>query len=241
MRLVAHVEHPDQLRPVLGVVLGRLVGDQHQVAVEQRHRRVHEAGIGRRIGPVRDHLRIGFVLDVHHEHAAVDVAEIEPVRPLRIDVGVVRAIALVERVARRRRDVVGGAGAGHPPAADLDRLRRIAHVDAAVELVVVRMARLEVGRARRHVHVFAVAEPQLMHAARGRARAVEERDRARLLRHRARRTVRGRPAAVRPSASDRRPPGCRRTSPASSSAYGLAAGRSAPPPSDCADRTHRRR
>ena len=46
------------------------------------------------------------------------------------------------------------------------------------------MARFEVGRARRHVHVFAVAEPQLMHAARGRARAVEERNRARLFRHR---------------------------------------------------------
>jgi hypothetical protein len=58
----------------------------------------------------------------------------------------VRAVALVERVARRRRDVIGGAGARHPPAADFDRLGRIAHVDAAVELVVERMARLEVRR-----------------------------------------------------------------------------------------------
>ena len=87
-------------------------------------------------------------------------------------------------MARRRRDIVGRRGARHPPAADLDRLRRIAHVDAAVELVVVRVARLEVRRAGRHVHVFAVAEPQLMHAARMLARAVEEGDRARLLRHR---------------------------------------------------------
>ena len=46
------------------------------------------------------------------------------------------------------------------------------------------MRRLEVGRARRGVDVFAVAEPELVHAARGLARAVEERDRFRLLRHR---------------------------------------------------------
>ena len=46
----------------------------------------------------------------------------KPVAALRIDVGVVRAIALVERMARRRRHVVALACARHPPAADLDRL-----------------------------------------------------------------------------------------------------------------------
>ena len=117
-------------------------------------------------------------------HAAVDIGEVAAVRPLRIDVAVVRAVALVDRVARRRRDVVALLGAGHVPAAKLDRLRRIAHIDAAVELVVVRMRRLEVRRAGGAMDVFAVAEPELVHAARGRPRAVEERDRARLLRHR---------------------------------------------------------
>ncbi len=182
--LVARVEHPDQFGPIRGVVLGRFVRHQHQSAIEQRHHRVHKAGIGRRVRPRRDQLRVGLVRDVEHEHAAVDISEIEPVRTLRIDVGVVRAIALVERVARRRHHVVALLGAGHVPAADLDRLRRVAHVDAAIELVVVGMRRQEVGRARGAMHVFAVAEPELMHAARGLARAVEERDRARLLRHR---------------------------------------------------------
>ena len=86
------------------------------------------------------------------------------------------------RVARRRPHVVALARAGHPPAADLDRLRGIAHVDAAIELVVGRIGRLEVARAGRAMDVFAVAEPELMHAARGRPRAVEERDRLRILR-----------------------------------------------------------
>ena len=86
-----------------------------------------------------------WVVVPHDEHPAVDVAEIEPVRPLRIDVGIVRAIAFVERMTRRRGNVVGGARSRHPPAADLDRFRRVAHVDAAVELIVIRVTWLEVG------------------------------------------------------------------------------------------------
>ena len=179
---VARIQYPDQLRPVLGVVLGQLVGHQHQAAVEQRHDGVHEAGIGRRIGPLRDLLRIGLVGNIEHEHAAVDIGEVAAVRPLRIDVGVVGAEALVDRMPRRRPDVVALPRAGHPPAADLDGLRRIAHVDAAIELVVLRMRRREIARARRAVHVFAVAEPQLVHAARMRPRAIEERNRFRIFR-----------------------------------------------------------
>ena len=180
--LVARIQDPDELRPVLGVVLGQLVGHQHQPAVEQRHHGMHEAGVGRRVGPGRDFLRVRLVGNVEDVHAAVDIGEVAAVRPLRIDVAVVRAVALVERVARRRRHVVALLRARHVPAAELDRLRRIAHVDAAIELVVLRMRRHEVRRARRHVHVFAVAEPELMHAARMRARAVEERDRFRIFR-----------------------------------------------------------
>ena len=44
------------------------------------------------------------------------------------------------------------------------------------------MGRNEVRRTRRHVDVFAIAEPELMHAARMFARAIEEADRLRVLR-----------------------------------------------------------
>ena len=85
-------------------------------------------------------------------------------------------------MARRRHHVVALPRARHPPAADFDRLRRIAHVNAAVELIVLRMGRREIARARRAMHVFAVAEPELVHAARMRARAVKEPDRFRIFR-----------------------------------------------------------
>ena len=88
------------------------------------------------------------------------------------------------RVPRRRRHVVALARARHPPAPDLFRLRRIAHIENLVALVVERMRRLEIRRTGRHVHVIAVAEPQLMHAARIRTGAVDEGDALRIFRHR---------------------------------------------------------
>ena len=87
-------------------------------------------------------------------------------------------------MARRRRDIVALAGAGQPPAADFDRLRRVAHVDALIELVVVRVRRVKVRGARTHMDVFAVGEPELVDAARVRAGAVEERDPLRVFRGR---------------------------------------------------------
>ena len=83
---------------------------------------------------------------------------------------------------RRWRHAVAFTRAGQPPAADFRRLGRIAHVEDPVELIVVRMRRREIGRAGREVHVFAVAEPELVHAARIRPRAIEERDRFRIFR-----------------------------------------------------------
>src|SRR4029077_17337759 len=74
--------------------------------------------------------------------------------------------------------------ARHTPAAVPRRRRRIAHVEDLVALVVELVVRHEIGRARRHVHVFAVAEPELVHAARLVARAVHERYSFRLLRRR---------------------------------------------------------
>src|SRR5262249_60181710 len=53
---VPRIQDPHKLGPVLGFVLGRLVGDDQQVALEQRNSRVHEARVRRGIGPVRNRL-----------------------------------------------------------------------------------------------------------------------------------------------------------------------------------------
>ena len=97
--LLAAVEDPDQLRPVLGVVDHGFVGDDQQLALEQRQHGVREAGERRRVVPAAQRLRVRLVGDVEDEHAAVDVAEVAAVGALRIDVGVVGAEAHV--VARR--------------------------------------------------------------------------------------------------------------------------------------------
>jgi hypothetical protein len=61
-----------------------------------------------------------------------------------------------------------------PPAAGLDRTRRIAHIDDAVELVVPHMRRLEIRRAARAMDKLAIDEPQAMHAARMRTGRIEK-------------------------------------------------------------------
>ena len=132
--------------------------------------------------PAGHHLWIGLVGDVEDHQPAIDIAEIGAIRPLRIDIGIVRAKPGVGTfgMTHRRRYIVALAGAGEPPAPDFDRLGRVLDVDDPVELVVARMRRFEVGRARAHVDVFAIGEPQLVDAARIRPRAVEKRDRARV-------------------------------------------------------------
>ena len=184
--LGAVVDDPHQLRPVDPVIAGAFIADDQQVALEQRHDGVGEAVIRRVVVPARDHLRVRLVGDVEDDHAAVDIAHVHAVRPLGINVGIVRPEAgvLVALMTRRRRHIVARRRAGQPPAADLDRLRRVAHIDALVELVVLRVGRAEIGRARAHMDVFAVGEPQLVDAARMRPGAVEEGDPARVLRHR---------------------------------------------------------
>ncbi len=183
--LVARVEQPDELRPVGAVVLDRLIGDHQQVAAKQRQHGVAETVVGRRVRPARDQPRPRAVGNIDHHGAAVEVAEIAAVGALGIDVGVVRAKAGVEfrRQALRRRRIVAFHGARQVPASERQRLRRVAHVDDAVDLVVLRIARLELRVGASHVHRGAVDEPQRMAAPRRRARGVEERDRARLLRH----------------------------------------------------------
>ena len=65
--------------------------------------------------------------------------------------------------------------------ADLGRPRRIAHVDNAVKLIIVRMGRGKVGRTGRHVHGLAIDEPYGVDTARVRSRRIEMRDEARYL------------------------------------------------------------
>ena len=99
---------------------------------------------------------------------------------LRVDVRVVRAKAGVELgVPCRRWLGVAVPRPGQPPAAHLAGSRGIPHVDDAVALVVLRVARREVGGAPAQVNVLAVDEPQVVDAARGRPRGVEPRHRPR--------------------------------------------------------------
>jgi len=67
---------------------------------------------------------VRLVGDVEDDHAAVDIAHVDPVRPLGIDVGVVRAEAAVVAlgVAFQWPLVVADLLPGQPPAADLGRL-----------------------------------------------------------------------------------------------------------------------
>jgi hypothetical protein len=81
--------------------------------------------------------------NVEDDQPAVDIAKIGAVRPLGIDIGVVRTEAGIGtlRVALGRRLAVALAGPGQPPAADLDRLGGVFDVDDPVELVITRVAR----------------------------------------------------------------------------------------------------
>src|SRR5207302_2469663 len=105
----------------------------------------------RRILPATDELGVRLIRNVQNHRTAVDITDIGAIRPLRKNIGVVRAKASVElRIEPlRRRRAVAFARAWKPPAADLDGSRPIAHVDDPIELIVVRMPRLKVcGSAR---------------------------------------------------------------------------------------------
>ena len=182
---VAGVQHPHQLGPVSPVVHHALVAHDPQAAVEQRQQGVGEAVERRRGVPGRHHLDVRRVGNVQHEGAAVDVAHVGAVGLLREDVGVVGPKAHVERLgqSRGRRRRVTFSCAGHPPAALLERARRVRDVEDAVALVIQRVARLEVARTGGHVQRGGLHEPHRVHTARVRARAVEVRQQARVLGH----------------------------------------------------------
>src|SRR5439155_12074187 len=112
---------------------------------------------GRRILPADDKFWMRLVGNVEDHRTAVDIADVGTVRPLRKNVGVVCAKAGIELWIEppRRRRVIAFARSRQPPASHLGRLRRVANVDDAVELIVVRMPWLEVGGTARHMHEFA--------------------------------------------------------------------------------------
>src|SRR5205814_4340760 len=96
---------------------------------------------------------------------------------LRIDLDVVRAVAVVDGLSLRqahRQAAVPDAGARQPPSPRLARLARIAHVNGEVELIVLRVLGIEVGGAAREVGELAVHEPEPVDAAGLRPRSVEE-------------------------------------------------------------------
>src|SRR6267142_531103 len=181
--LVLDVDDPDELRPILAGHRGGFVGDDHELGIEERQQRVCEAGVRWVIVPPAQHARPGHVRDVQDDRSAVDIADPRAIGPARIDVRVVGAVAGVElRMTRRRRLRVAVTRAGEPPAPHLDGTRGLADIDDTVELIVLRIAGLEVRRTAGQMQVSAIDEPQVVHAARVRPGGVEERDRARLAR-----------------------------------------------------------
>ena len=135
---------------------------------------------------MRDHAWPREIGDREDHGPAVDITEISPVRPFRIHirvVGPVTCVADVEgsRMSRRHWSFIPIMRARIPPAAKFRRLGRIRDVDGAVELIVEEIARRNLRSAGRHMHRPAVHEPQLVNAARERARAVVERDPTRRL------------------------------------------------------------
>ena len=122
--LGAVVDDPHQLRPVGAVVAGALVADDQQVALEERHDGVGEAGIGRVVVPARHHLRVRLVGDVEDDHPAVDDSPCRrgPAAPDRrwCCAGGSRCRAGRRSGASAAPSLSPSAGAGQPPAADLD-------------------------------------------------------------------------------------------------------------------------
>ena len=164
---IARVHYPDQLGPVGTIVEHAFIAHDPQATLFERQHGVGEAVEGRRVVPLGDDLDVAQVADVEHQRAAVDVADISAIGLIGKDVGVVGAKAHVEgrRQARWRRGAVTHARAGVPPAAHLDRLGEVRHVQDAVELIVQRVGGHKVARTGRHVDGFAIDKPHCVHTA----------------------------------------------------------------------------
>ena len=148
MRFRARVEHPRELGPVGGVVHHRFIGHYQQPGLEERQYRMRKAEVRRAIAPARDHLGMRLVADVHDERAVIQIPDVGTIGPLRIDADVVRAVAAVKLgVAWHRRFGVAYLRARILPAARFDRLRGIAYVNDAVNLMIFGITRLMIRRA----------------------------------------------------------------------------------------------
>src|SRR5207248_9537378 len=111
-----------------------------------------------------DEARLAHVLDVEDHEAAVPVRDVEPIAEAD------RMMAAVGAAFPRRRLAAGDPLAGHPPAPDLSRPRRIRQVENADDVAAIA---LEIGR---EIRVAAV-EREAMDAV-----ALPERDLARPVR-----------------------------------------------------------
>src|ERR1700730_18095462 len=136
--LVPSIDDPHELGPVAPLHAHALVADDVEVAVEERHDGVGEPVIRRMVIPARHHLGMRHVGNVEDDQPAVDIAKIGAVRPLGIDIGVVRTEAGIGtlRVALGRALAGAPPCPGEPPAADLDGLGGGLYIDDSVEHVI---------------------------------------------------------------------------------------------------------
>src|SRR5215510_4521341 len=119
-----------------------------------------EAGQWGMIIQSADHLRMRFVGDVEDNDTTVDISRIGTVRPLRVDVDVMRTEAGIELLMPYRRGhVVALPGARQPPASHFLRLAGVPYIDDGVELVILGVGGDKIGRTAADVHVFAIHEP----------------------------------------------------------------------------------
>jgi hypothetical protein len=84
---------------------------------------MRRTGEGRAPVERRDEPRLGHVGDIENDEAAVPIADIEPVALAQ------RMMAAVRRALPARLFAAGGPLSGHPPAADLARVRWLAEVE----------------------------------------------------------------------------------------------------------------
>ena len=166
--LGARVDDPGVERALRAEVGVRLVGDDDELALRQRQRRVRAAGIRRRPVDVRQQLRVRGVADVVNREPAVAPRRVAAVAR---DDHVMQRVALALR--RRRRFAAGPVHAGQPPARHDLRLRDVGEIDDAENVI------REAVEMRGHVRVAAAGPPQPVDADAGH---LEKRDLARLCR-----------------------------------------------------------
>ncbi len=130
---------------------------------------------GRRVAPVRHHGRLGQVADIQNDGDTVNIADVGAIGPFGKDVGIVHPKTRIE---------LGGHTCGWsvtvpdtrariPPPTHFLWLGRVADIDDAIELIVLRISGGEISRPAGHMHVLTVDKPQTMYTPRVRPRGIE--------------------------------------------------------------------